>query len=457
MDRTYRLSPAYGALAALAAVAVTTAVAQALREVVPAISLGVVYFLGVLAITSLWGLRLGIVTAVASALAFNVFHIPPTGELSIEASENLVALGLFLVVAIVSGTLAQLALARTRDAEEGRRSADLSAALARDLLAADDLDAALVPAGNRIADAFGLAHATLVRRDGPAELPAGSDVEALAIEDLGWLVVAADVAPRARRQLDDVILPALAALLRAAVAREQLLNEVVETRALRRSEELKTTLLRTVSHDLRTPLTAITASAEALASPGIPDDERHELALGAADRARDLSALIGDLLDLTRLEAGRAEPRRTWLALDEVLDAAAEGLARERVDLRLESELPLVHADATQLERAFHNLLDNAMRVSAGAPVTVRAKPVGDHLVIRVTDRGPGIPVEEHERIFEPFYRADSDRPRSAGSGLGLAIVRGFVEGNGGSVNVESYPGQGASFVVRLPLAEAAG
>jgi two-component system sensor histidine kinase KdpD len=114
-----------------------------------------------------------------------------------------------------------------------------------------------------------------------------------------------------------------------------------------------------------------------------------------------------------------------------------------------------VHADATQLERAFHNLLANAMRLSGDQPVTVRAAPSAAKLVVRVTDRGPGIPTTEHERIFEPFYRAGGGWPQSGGSGLGLAIVRGFVESNGGTVKVESYPGQGATFVVGLPLAEA--
>ncbi len=441
-----------GYLAGLAAVALTTLTLYPLRQIAPAISLGVIYLLAVLGVAAVWGRWLGVVTAIAAALAFNFFHIEPTGRLAIAEAENWVALGVFLITAVVAGSLAQAARARAVEAEEGRRAADLGAELARVLLGADHLDAALPPAAQRVAAAFGLDSAALVR----ARPEPDRRRTALPIEDLGWLVVPAATPPEARASLERTVIPTLAALLRAGAAREALLHEVVETRALRRSEDIKTTLLRTISHDLRTPLTAIAASAEALGSPGLSDDERRELAGGAAEQARGLSALVDDLLDLTRLEAGRAEPRRQWLALDEVLDAAAEGLPRERVDLRLGDDLPMLHADPVQLERAFHNLLDNAVRHSDGQPVTVRAAPVGARLVVRVTDRGPGVPDSEHERIFQPFYRADTDRPRSAGSGLGLAIVRGFVEGNGGTVHVESYPGQGASFVVKLPLVEGA-
>jgi two-component system sensor histidine kinase KdpD len=443
---------ALGVLAALAAIALVTGLVYPLRQIAPVISLGVLYLLAVLAISTVWGIGLGVATAVGSALAFNVFHIPPTGTLTIQDEENWAALLVFLVTAVVAGSLAQAAQARAREADERRREADLAAELARVLLGTDDVESALPPAAQRIAAALGLDSAALVRSAPQPEprrrvLPVGQGA---------WLVVPAATPEATIERLERAVVPTLEALLQATAAREALLHEVVETRALRRSEDVKTTLLRTVSHDLRTPLTAIAASAEALASPSMDQEERSEMAAGVAQQARDLSALVDDLLDLSRLEAGRAEPRRQWVALDEVLDAAIDGLSRDRVALRLDDDLPLLHADPAQLERAFHNLLENACRHSGGQDVTVRASTVGAKLVVRVTDRGPGVPEAEHERIFQPFYRAEADRPRSAGSGLGLAIVRGFVEGNGGDVHVESYPGQGASFVVRLPLVEGA-
>lgn len=436
-----------GLLATVAAIAAVTALLYPLREVAPAVSLGVVYLVAVLFVASIWGLRLGVVASLASALAFNYFHIPPTGRLTIAEAENWVALAVFVVAAIVAGSLAEGARARALEADQRRREADLAAELARLLLGTDDVESVLGPSAQRIAQALDLPSAALTRedRDGIAlTAPDGARLGTLVVPD------------RSRAAVGASVVPTLEALLTASRDRARLLNEVVETRALRRSEEIKTTLLRAVSHDLRTPLTAITASAEALRSPVIEPAERDELATDIATEAHRLSKIVDNLIDLSRLEAGRAEPRRSWTALDEVLDAACDGLDRDRIELRLDSDLPLLHADAAQLERAFHNLLENSLRHSDGETVQVRARVVGAKLVVRVVDRGPGVSTAEQKRIFEPFYRSASDDRRSAGSGLGLAIVRGFLEANGGSVHVESLPGQGASFVVQLPLVEGA-
>jgi two-component system, OmpR family, sensor histidine kinase KdpD len=238
----------------------------------------------------------------------------------------------------------------------------------------------------------------------------------------------------------------------AALDREALLREVVESAALRRSDVLKTAILRSVSHDLRSPLTAIVAAGEALGSPDLSEAERRELAGSIASEGARLTRLIEKLLDLSRLQAGTAPPRRDWCSLEEVIRAAIEaiGAPPEQVGLVIDPDLPLINADAAQLERAFANLLENALRHSAGLPVSVRARVSGGRLLVRVVDRGPGIPVAEQQRIFEPFYRASG--AHDAGSGLGLAIVKGFIEANGGRVHVESLPGQGTSFVVAFGL-----
>jgi two-component system sensor histidine kinase KdpD len=162
-----------------------------------------------------------------------------------------------------------------------------------------------------------------------------------------------------------------------------------------------------------------------------------------------LSRLIDNLLDLSRLEAGAAASRPEWSSIEEVLTAATEHVPDGQFKLALDGDLPPVRADAAQLERAFANLFENAQRHSGGHPVSVRARDVGGRILIRVVDRGPGIPKAHQERIFEPFYRSGS-----RGSGLGLAIVRGFVEANGGRVWVESLPDQATSFVVELPVPE---
>lgn len=251
-----------------------------------------------------------------------------------------------------------------------------------------------------------------------------------------------------RREEADRALAELAALSRE---RDRMQAEVVEAEALRRSDELKTALLRSISHDLRTPLTSIIASGAALGSATPTAEERAELSEAIVDEGERLSRLVENLLDMSRLEAGKAEPHREPTDLAEVLDAAREAVARpEVVRLAVELDLPTVDADAAQLERAFANLLENAIWHGGGGPVTVRSRLVGDKIAIRVVDQGPGIPESEWQRIFEPFQRGAANGA-GAGSGLGLAIAKGFVEANGGEIAVESLPGQGSSFVVGFP------
>jgi two-component system sensor histidine kinase KdpD len=446
---TRRPPLAAGVVAAVALVAVETLILYPLAEVAEPVSLGVVFLLGVLLISIVWGAGLGIAASLLSALAFNFFHIPPTGRFTIAEAEDWVALAAFLVVALAASSVAEAARVRAQEAEQRGREADLAAELARVLLGAPALSGALGPAAQRIAQAFDLPSCRLVLD------AVGGDERTAAIplargeERLGTLLV-----PRGREQAGAAVRPSLEALLAAALEREALTREVVETRALRRSDDIKTAVLRAVSHDLRSPLTAIVTSAEALASPALEADERRELAAGMTAESARLARLIDKLLELSRLQAGAAEPHRDWCSVEEVLREAAEsaGLAPDRVRLVVDRDLPLILADAGQLERAFANLLENAARYSAGQPISVRARVTGGRLLVRVVDRGPGISRADKERIFEPFFRAGDGR--DAGSGLGLAIVRGFVEANGGHVHVESLPGQGASFVVELPLPE---
>jgi two-component system sensor histidine kinase KdpD len=254
-----------------------------------------------------------------------------------------------------------------------------------------------------------------------------------------------------RREDADRALAELAALSRE---RDRMQEEMVEAEALRRSDELKTALLRSISHDLRTPLTSVIAGGAALGSATLTEAERAELSAAIVAEGDRLSRLVENLLDMSRLEAGKAEPHREQTDLSEVLDVARETVIRpEMVKLALDPELPAVKADAAQLERVFANLLENAIRHGGGRPVTVRSRLVGDKIAIRVVDQGPGIPESEWERIFEPFQSGTANGA-GGGSGLGLAIAKGFVEANGGEIAVESVVGQGSSFVVGFPIPE---
>ncbi len=268
------------------------------------------------------------------------------------------------------------------------------------------------------------------------------------------LLVPASIEPSTLERLRERVLPSLQALLGAALDRDELQSEVVETRALRYSDSLKTALLRSVSHDLRTPLTAIVAASAALDSPSIDPSERQEILAGIGQQARRLSRLVDQLLDLSRLEAGTAEPRRDWCSIEELVRDALDQLGDGDAGLfalSVRPGVPLVKVDAAQLERALVNLLENAKRYSRGHEIKVRAGAIGERVVIRIVDRGPGIPHSQLSHIFEPFYRL-ADDGEHPGSGLGLAIARGFVEANDGRLTAESLPGQGTTFVIELPV-----
>ncbi|HEX5926499.1 MAG TPA: ATP-binding protein [Baekduia sp.] len=442
---------AAGVAAAVLGVAGATALLFGLREIAPVLSLGVVYLLVVLVVSAYWGLWLGIATSLLSALAYNFFHIPPTGRFTIATGENWVALLAFLAVAAAASAVAQLARERAIEATQRREEADLAAAAARALLGGARLQDGLAQTAHGIAVALGLPSAQLVL--GTAEAGERSSTYSL---DAGraTLVLPAALSPAVDARLRERIVPALESILAGAIEREALLDEVVETAALRRSDDLKTAILRAVSHDLRSPLTAMVSSGEALGSSALDEEDRAALSAAVVGEGARLERLITKLLDLSRLEAGEAAPQLDWVDVGEILTAAREDLAAaggaQLVTLQLDRDLPPLRADAVQLERAFANLMENAIAHGGGQPVSVRARAVGPRLVVRVVDRGPGVPLGEQERIFTPFSRGEG--ASGTGSGLGLAIVRGFVEANGGTVRVESLPGQGASFVVEFTL-----
>ncbi len=418
-------------------------------------SSGALYVLAVLLVATIWGLWLGLLTGALSAAAFNFFHLPPVGRFAVSDSRDLVALAVLLVSAVVASSLADLARSRTREAVLRRREADLTADMARLLLGGSTVGSVLGVVAHQLAAALELSSASIELRQTTGDARRLALPLVGAAGPLGTLLVPAGADPAGGRLREHVV-PSLETLLAVALEREKLQREVVETQALRRSDEIKTAVLRSVSHDLRTPLTAIVTASELLSSAAISPAERAELAGAVAGEAERLADLVDKLLDLSRLHAGAAVPRRDWCAIDELLDVALDQLRGGRAGfvLSVDRDVPLIRADAVQIERALANLLENAARHSGGHPVSVRARAVGRRLVIRIVDRGPGIVGSELERIFEAFYRSPQDQTPHTGSGLGLAIVRGFVEANGGRVWAESLPRQGTSFVVELPVDE---
>ncbi len=454
--REDRYRPLVGLVVSVVSVAAATGAIYGLKHVAPVVSLSVVYLPAVLLISAYWGLSLGLMTCLESAAALNFFHLPPVGRFTISDSRNWVALAAFVVVAVVVSAMAEAVRSRAREAERGRAEANLVSALARELLSGSATRIALPSVTRLLAEVLGLRSAAIelgVRR--------GDDRRrALALldqqgEQIATLLVPRSLSPDTARRLERQVAPSLAALIAVALQRDAIQSEAVETAALRRSDDVKTAVLRAVSHDLRTPLTAIVAAGHALGTASLSQQERDDLSAAVVGEGERLASLVDKLLDLSKLQAGRAEPRRDWIALEDVLLAAHEQLAGASDSMRvvIDPSLPAVRADAAQLERAFANLFENASRYSNGLPVSVHARRSGDRVVVRVVDQGPGIDPAERERIFEPFYRGPHAAGRgSTGSGLGLAVAKGFVELSGGTITAESLPGQGTSFVVSLPL-----
>lgn len=440
-----------GVVASAGAVAAVSAVIYVLKPHVPVLSLGALYVVAVLPVAIFWGMGLAAVVSLASMLVFNWFFLPPYHTFQLRGGANWLALAVFLVIAFAVSALAARARARSEDAEQRRVEAHALAEAALGLLRGVSVDDELGHLAALTAGVLGVKRARLAL----GELQPEPGERALPVEAGRRLVAtlfvdepaAVDEAVRRR------FLPSLAALLAVGVERSRLETEALEAEALRRSDAVKTALLRSVSHDLRSPLTAILASADALASPGLALDQVDRLDLAEAIRgeAARLDRVVGQLLDLSRLEAGAPEPHRELWHVDELVGQALAGLGAQasRVRLEIAPETPPVEVDAAQVERALTNLLDNALHYSPhDSGVVLRAEPGATELRLHVIDCGPGLPDEQREALFQPFRRGIAGH----GSGLGLAIARGFADANGGRLWAQDDPG-GGHLVLALPLA----
>jgi two-component system sensor histidine kinase KdpD len=223
------------------------------------------------------------------------------------------------------------------------------------------------------------------------------------------------------------------------------------------TDRLRTALLNSVSHDLRTPLASIKASTSSLLDREVrwSDAEREEFLATINAEVDRLTRLVHNLLDMSRIEAGALDPRLVESSVGELVGPVvrrARAASPQRVEVELPETLPPVLVDPVQLDQVLTNLLDNARRYAAGGPVQVVAGQAGPAVELRVIDHGPGIPVPERERVFDQFYRLEGGRRRPEGTGMGLAICRGIVHAHGGSLRVETTPGGGATFVLTLPL-----
>jgi two-component system, OmpR family, sensor histidine kinase KdpD len=418
-------------------------------------ALGVVYLPAVIGVAFLFGLRAGILTASAAVAMFDAVILPPDGFETPDARVWLLYAAL-LLSGVAVAELAARERRRSEQAYEREREAALLAGLSSALVGGASLELAQVDAARVAAAAIGAPAARIVFGRGPlagqVALPLDVDGRVIGRLELMGVDVSALGDKNAQR-----VARSLAGVLALAQERERLAHADVEAEALRASDALKTALLRAVSHELRTPLTAIKAAVGALRGDQVQLGEEavHELLADVSTETDRLDRLVSDLLDVSRLQAGSASTALDWCEVDDLLRGAVAA-ARSRapgttVEIEADDELPLVHCDASQIERVLVNLIENAAKFSpAGAPVSLRARASeDDHVEISVIDHGPGISLDQRERVFEPFYRGRGGG--AGGTGLGLAIARGFVEANAGTLTIEDAPGGGTCMRIVLP------
>jgi two-component system sensor histidine kinase KdpD len=449
-------------VAGAASVVVLTVVTVAiglLKSFVPVLSLGVIYVFAVLPIAVAFGLIYAVLVSIASMLAFNWFFLPPVHTFTLSDSRNWFALATYVVTAVVVSGLAASSRRRATEAEQREVETALLADVATSLLEGGDVAGQLDSIGGRVAAILKARSASIVIGAEHDPTTTGAPIELWAgTRRVGTLELVEGGEPNlaARRRL----LPALASLLAVAVDRERLANEAFEAEALRRSDTMKTAVLRAVSHDLRSPLTAIRAASDGLEDEtlSLTDADRRDLLDTISVEVRRLERVVDNLLALSRLQAGALAPMpEVWTVEDLVYGALAEvGRNTDRVNVAVPADTPPVLVDAVQMRQILGNLIDNALKFSPPeSPVTVRVNRTRKEVIVRVIDQGRGLPEHELEHVFEPFYRGAPAQDQT-GTGLGLAIARGFAEANGGRLWAESRPGQGACFALALPPADEA-
>ncbi|MFE3523402.1 ATP-binding protein [Streptomyces sp. NPDC059161] len=407
----------------------------------------------------------GFLPAVASALVgsllINWYFTPPVHELTIYDPKNIVAIVIFVLVAVSVASVVDVAARRTQQAARLRAESEILSFLAGSVLRGEtSLDALL----ERVRETFAMESVALLERAadtepwscagsvGPSPVPRPEDADVdMPVGDHMALALTGRVLPAEDRR----VLGAFAAQAAVVLDRRRLQEEADQARLYAEGDRIRTALLAAVSHDLRTPLASIKASVTSLRSDDVEWSEADEAELleGIELGADRLDHLVGNLLDMSRLQTGTVTPIIREIDLDEVIPMALGGVPEDSVVLDIPEDLPMVAVDPGLLERAVANVVENAVKYSPeGERVLVAASAIADRVEVRVADQGPGVPDEAKSRIFAPFQRY-GDAPRGAGVGLGLAVARGFAEAMGGTLAAEDTPGGGMTMVLTLQKA----
>ncbi|WP_067692743.1 sensor histidine kinase [Nocardia jejuensis] len=417
------------------------------------------FFIGVIAVALFGGVAPAALSALLSGVLLNWFFTEPRYSLTIDQLDNFLTIVVLLLVAVAVAALVDVAAKRTREARKASRQAELLAVFAGAVLHGADLPDLLEKARETYRqDAVSLVtDEGLVASAGEhaprAVIDADTAVEAG--DDLHWLLLRGGPLTSA----DRMVLGAVANQAAGLLQQQQLRQEASAAQAVMEADKLRRALLSAVSHDLRTPLAAAKAAVSSLRSDDVEfsAEDTAELLETTEESVDQLTALVGNLLDSSRLAVGVITPQLRRVYLDEVVHHAlmgmgTRGLRRAAMNrVKVEVGTVSVSADSGLLERVLANLIDNAVRYSpVDAPVWVRAERTGRHVAITVVDSGPGVPTGMEDQLFEPFQRL-GDRDNSTGVGLGLSVVRGFVDAMGGTVHAEPTPGGGLTMVIDLP------
>ena len=449
-----------GAAGAVGLVILTLAL-TAVRDDLALSTVFLFYLCLVVGIAALGGWWPAVVGSVAAFLLVNWYFVPPLHRWNVASAENAFALGVFVAVGGVVSLLMAAAARRRMEAARSKAEAAVLTRIAGVAIGERDPLPALV---DHLRATFAADAAAVLRRSGSGwrvevasgarpPMEPGAGTTSLALSDDAVLVLRGG--PMAAE--DRGVLAAFSAHLAAAVRSRALEEEAAEAARAASLNELRSTILNAVSHDLRTPLSSIKAAVSSLRQTDVSwsEADRAEFLATIEEEADRLNSLVGNLLDMSRLQAGALALVLRPIGLDEVVPRALRYALRgeARIEVDVPETLSRVKADPALLERAVANIADNALAWSpAGVPVHIAASEAAGRVELRIVDRGPGLPAEGRERLFEPFQRF-GDRPRGEGIGLGLAVAKGFVEAMGGAIELEDTPGGGLTVCISLEAA----
>lgn len=482
-----------GDIAAVAACVATAAILGPFHALVDLANTSMLFLLVVALVAFRLGRRPALIAAFVSVALFDFFFVPPRLSFAVADVQYLVIFAVMLVVGLIITHLSQRLQARGDEAIERERQTHALYGLAGVLAGAVDAAAVDTALRDFVANSIGCDAHLVLSTDGGPLIPVATDRSMPQLEEslirtaladcrphrcgspdagaglrlllpligsadaAGVLVVDADTTHTETLRQHQSMLEAVAALTATAIERLHFVDAAQAARLETATERLRSSILSALSHDVRTPLTALYGLADSLALSALPEQER-ATAQAIRDQARRLNDMVSKLLDMARLRAGPVRLRREWQPLEEVVGSSLQllgsALAGRRVDVELPADLPLLQFDAVLIERVLCNLLENACKYSpAGSRVAVAASVVGDAVEIAVSDSGPGFDAGSLEHVFAPFERGVHDvRGGSiAGSGLGLAICRAIVEAHGGRIAAANNPEGGARVVFTLP------